>query len=154
MTRTDHRPHRAFSNGVKPIHMLILALVVLFRVTYGGVDMRARRSANEEELSGFQLAGSNLNGQHGQHQPHDPILGGHGDEGHGHGEGHGYQVFHVEFSRVEVPFIIALWIFVSSLAKIGKIFLSFQLLLTRLEAGRPTNKVELYCNSSNAATLD
>jgi len=99
--------------------MLILALVVLFRVTYGGVDMRARRSANEEELSGFQLAGSNLNGQHGQHQPHDPILGGHGEEGHGHGEGHGYQVFHVEFSRVEVPFIIALWIFVSSLAKIG-----------------------------------
>ena len=40
-------------------------------------------------------------------------------EGHGHGE-HGYQVFHMEFDRVELPFIIALWIFVSSLAKIGK----------------------------------
>ena len=150
MTRTDHRPHRAFSNGIKPVHMLVLALVLLFRVTYGGVDLRARRSANEEELSGLQLPGSNLKGQH---QPHDPLLGAHGEEGHGHEEAHSYQVFHVEFSRVEVPFIIALWIFVSSLAKIGKIFLSFQLLLTRLEAGRPTNKVELYCNSSNAATL-
>ena len=40
-------------------------------------------------------------------------------EGHGHGES-GYQVFHMEFDRVELPFIIALWIFVSSLAKIGK----------------------------------
>jgi len=30
-----------------------------------------------------------------------------------------YHVFHVEFERVEIPFIIALWIFVSSLAKIG-----------------------------------
>ena len=41
----------------------------------------------------------------------------------------------------------------AELAKIGKIFLSFQLGFERLEAGRPTNKVELYCNSSNAATL-
>jgi len=32
---------------------------------------------------------------------------------------HEYHVFHVEFERVEIPFIIALWIFVSSLAKIG-----------------------------------
>ena len=35
-------------------------------------------------------------------------------------EKHEYHVFHVDFERVEVPFIIALWIFVSSLAKIGK----------------------------------
>ena len=33
---------------------------------------------------------------------------------------HEYEVFHVDFERVEIPFIIALWIFVSSLAKIGK----------------------------------
>jgi len=32
---------------------------------------------------------------------------------------HEYHVFDVEFERVEIPFIIALWIFVSSLAKIG-----------------------------------
>jgi len=34
-------------------------------------------------------------------------------------EKHEYEVFHVDFERVEIPFIIALWIFVSSLAKIG-----------------------------------
>ena len=37
----------------------------------------------------------------------------------GHGGHEGYQVFHVEFERVQLPFIISLWIFVSSLAKIG-----------------------------------
>ena len=37
-----------------------------------------------------------------------------------HGDSHEYHVFHVEFERVEIPFIIALWIFVSSLAKIGE----------------------------------
>lgn len=36
-----------------------------------------------------------------------------------HHERPSYHVFHVEFERVEIPFIIALWIFVSSLAKIG-----------------------------------
>jgi len=36
-----------------------------------------------------------------------------------HGDTPEYHVFHVEFERVEIPFIIALWIFVSSLAKIG-----------------------------------
>jgi len=34
-------------------------------------------------------------------------------------EKHEYHIFHVDFERVEIPFIIALWIFVSSLAKIG-----------------------------------
>ena len=39
------------------------------------------------------------------------------DEG---GSEEGYQVFHVDFPHVETPFIIALWILVSSLAKVGK----------------------------------
>merc|ERR1719288_138777 len=56
---------------------------------------------------------------------HENSVQGHelGHYGSGHGHGHGdtpeYHVFHVEFERVEIPFIIALWIFVSSLAKIG-----------------------------------
>ena len=44
-----------------------------------------------------------------------------GHYGH-HGDTPEYHVFHVEFERVEIPFIIALWIFVSSLAKIGKYY--------------------------------
>ena len=39
---------------------------------------------------------------------------------HGHEEAH-FSVFHVNFTHVEIPFIIALWIFVSSLAKVGKL---------------------------------
>lgn len=33
---------------------------------------------------------------------------------------HGIQIAHVDFEGVETPFIIALWIFCASLAKIGK----------------------------------
>lgn len=50
------------------------------------------------------------------HHDYEDIDGHGGHGGHGHG---GFQVFHVDFGHVEVPFIIALWIFVSSLAKIG-----------------------------------
>jgi hypothetical protein len=39
-----------------------------------------------------------------------------------HKEHHGFKVATVEFARVETPFMIGLWIFCSSLAKIGKFF--------------------------------
>jgi len=46
-----------------------------------------------------------------------------GDHGEKHeGKHGGIHVFVVEFARVETPFIIALWIFCASLAKIGKGF--------------------------------
>ena len=70
-----------------------------FRYTYGGVDLRARQSANEKLYNA------------------DPEL----DKGERHGEGEeGYQIFKMDFERVELPFIIALWILVASLAKVGK----------------------------------
>ena len=49
---------------------------------------------------------------------HDAVA--HAEGGHDEHEIHHYHVFHVEFERVQLPFIIMLWIFVSSLAKIGK----------------------------------
>jgi len=100
-----------FGNGVKPHHIFILVVFLLIRYTYGGIDLRARRSANEEL---HDLAINNAD-------HHRPELHKDNEHGHGEGDGHGsgYQVFHVEFDRVELPFIIALWIFVSSLAKIG-----------------------------------
>lgn len=45
--------------------------------------------------------------------------GEHGSGGHG-GAHEGIHIFTAEFARVEIPFIISLWIFCASLAKIGK----------------------------------
>ena len=36
--------------------------------------------------------------------------------------GEGFQVFHVEWKRVEVPYVIGLWILTTTLVKIGKQF--------------------------------
>lgn len=49
----------------------------------------------------------------------------HGDEHHG-----GIHVFTAEFARVEIPFIISMWILSASIAKIGKtkLFLKFVIL--------------------------
>ena len=37
-----------------------------------------------------------------------------------HGEHGGFQVFHVEWERVEVPYAIGLWIILTALVKVGK----------------------------------
>ncbi|XP_065577785.1 probable Na(+)/H(+) antiporter nhx-9 isoform X2 [Artemia franciscana] len=57
--------------------------------------------------------------------PSDHFLGGDLDnkphsseEGHESGH-HGFEIAHVDFTRVEGPFVISLWIFCASLAKIG-----------------------------------
>jgi sodium/hydrogen exchanger-like protein 3 len=68
-----------------------------------------------------QIKASDQTNSHGSHEKSGPDA--HGEVGpHQQHGGHAkfqYHVFHVEFERVEIPFIIALWIFVSSLAKIG-----------------------------------
>jgi len=83
---------------------------------------------------GAPLHGHHHAGHHGASEQHRedkslptlPAHENHLDLGHytpvhdHHGGRPSYHVFHVEFERVEIPFIIALWIFVSSLAKIGK----------------------------------
>lgn len=112
----EPRHRRPFTNGVKPIHAVLLVVFLLVRYTYGGIDLRARRSANEE-LHDLAINAPKISNNHGPELHANGDL--HADEEHGDGHGHGYQVFHVEFERVELPFIIALWIFVSSLAKIG-----------------------------------
>jgi len=82
---------------------------------------------------GAPLHGHHHAGHHGASEQHRedkslptlPAHENHLDLGHytpvhdHHGGRPSYHVFHVEFERVEIPFIIALWIFVSSLAKIG-----------------------------------
>ena len=93
------RPGGAFSNGIKPGHVILMVLFLLLRngLTFGSVE------------SGGASDGSAAHRE--------------GEEGGGHEgeeEHHGYQVFHVDFDYVQVPFIISLWIFVSSLAKVGK----------------------------------
>lgn len=46
---------------------------------------------------------------------------GKGEEGdHKEGSSHGFEVFHMDFSRVEIPFIIGVWILSASIAKIGE----------------------------------
>ena len=54
-------------------------------------------------------------GQHGTERSDGSHLDGNGEH-----ENLSFSVFHVNFEHVELPFIIALWIFVSSLAKVGK----------------------------------
>ena len=122
-TTSEAARRRAFTNGVKPMHAVVLVVFLLIRYTYGGVDLRARRSASEHT------------DQHDLTDHDGPALhAAAGDEGHEEGH-HGYQVFHVEFERVELPFIIALWIFVSSLAKIGECHSNFISLKTLKKDG-------------------
>lgn len=53
---------------------------------------------------------------------HHGVAGEHGTAG-GHGGAHeGIHVFTADFARVEIPFIISLWIFCASLAKIGSYY--------------------------------
>lgn len=89
-----------FSQGIKPAHLAVFLLAYFIRRSYSA-STTGDDHAHGDGGSGGHAAGDG----HGAHAAH--------------GE-HGYQVFHVEFERVQLPFIISLWIFVSSLAKIGE----------------------------------
>ena len=127
MTSRGQQRQLPFQNGVKPIHAAVLVICLLVKLTYGGVDpqaSRVSRSASESGGHGHAAGhGHDGNGHHdaGPELHPQQIQRELQEEKEGHGHGHGYQVFHMEFERVELPFIIALWIFVSSLAKIGMV---------------------------------
>ncbi len=83
---------RPFSNGVNAKHLLFLAAIFVIRK---GLPV-AMGSSSESH------ARNSEGGEHGEEEIPE------------------YEVFHVDFEYVQLPFIISLWIFVSSLAKIGE----------------------------------
>ena len=92
--------------------LLILSLIYL--ASSQNVHKIVKRSPEESSSAHPPVTEAGGHGEAGGHAE----AGGHGDGGGGHG--HGYQVFHEDFARVSVPFIIGVWIVVSSVAKIGK----------------------------------
>ena len=92
---------------LRPGHLIIFIVFIIVRKSF----------ANESESHG----GSSEHSSFDSHNHHSGEGSKQGDGHHdgGHHEAH-FSVFHVNFEHVEVPFIIALWIFVSSLAKVGK----------------------------------
>lgn len=76
--------------------------------------------------SDFQLGTIGFNKQPAELLEGEPSTVHHSREGAGGHveEEHGIKVVKVDFEEVETPFIIALWIFCASLAKIGKLLAS------------------------------
>lgn len=99
----------AFSMGPRPGHLILLVVFVLLRQSFASPSSDSHSTPDSKSSHG------NGGGDAGAHG------GGHGD---GHGESDpattGFVVFVNNFHHVEIPFIIMLWIFVSSLAKVGK----------------------------------
>ena len=92
---------------LRPAHIILFIVFIIVRKSF----------ANESESH----SGSSEHSSFDSHNHHSGEGSKQGDGHHdgGHHEAH-FSVFHVNFEHVEVPFIIALWIFVSSLAKVGK----------------------------------
>ena len=81
--------------GLRPGH---LALLVVF------LALRTGLASDAGGGGGAGDGAKDLLGQHATEEKETP----------------GLKVFQVNFHHVEIPFIIGLWIFVSSLAKVGK----------------------------------
>lgn len=100
-----------FQNGVRPGHMALLLVFLILKQSGFTIGL----DSNSTTEHGAVEHGGEGHDAHGHAEPELR-----GDDHGGHGHGHGYTVFHVDFERVQLPFIISLWIFVSSLAKIGE----------------------------------
>ena len=90
---------------LRPGHFILLIVFMIVR----------KSLASENDQSSHDTSGHDQNGAHTDSTSLNTHSGGH----EGHKDAH-FSVFHVNFEHVEVPFIIALWIFVSSLAKVGR----------------------------------
>lgn len=94
--------------------------------------------------SDFQLGTIGFNKQPAELLEGEPSTVHHAREGAGHGEEeHGIKVVKVDFEEVETPFIIALWIFCASLAKIGKLLVSILYLFV--------SRQSVMCSQSNTS---
>lgn len=85
----------------------------------GPSESQLKRSA---ELAAIVSSTVPSDGAGGSSRQDDGGESGHADDGHaagGHGEVERYPVAQVEFSRVETPFVIGVWILSASIAKIG-----------------------------------
>ena len=94
---------------LRPGHLILFIVFVIVRKSFASENESTPHGASDH---------SNFD-SHGHHAGGEGNKQGHGHHEGGHEEAH-FSVFHVNFEHVEVPFIIALWIFVSSLAKVGK----------------------------------
>ena len=92
---------------LRPAHLIIFIVFIIVRKSFA--DEHGQESHDKSGHSNFE--------QHTHHSGGAKKGEEHHEEGHEHAQ---FSVFHVNFEHVEVPFIISLWIFVSSLAKVGK----------------------------------
>ena len=91
---------------LRPGHLIIFIVFIIIRKGLADEHHDQPSHGGSSDHSNFDDRHS-ASGKNGGHEG-----------GHHHKEAH-FSVFHVNFEHVEVPFIIALWIFVSSLAKVG-----------------------------------
>ena len=101
MAPQTERSKRKFGPG----HLILFIVFIIVRKSFASESDQSSHDNSGGGQYGAQTDSSNLHAHNGGHEEHK--------------DAH-FSVFHVNFEHVEVPFIIALWIFVSSLAKVGK----------------------------------
>ena len=94
---------------LRPGHLIIFVVFIIVRKSFATESGQSSHGGTTDHTN-FD--------SHKGHSEADKNGGTHEHGGH---EGAHFSVFHVNFEHVEVPFIIGLWIFVSSLAKVGEL---------------------------------